>query len=120
MTAYFDRVKEQSTTTGTGNLTMTGAVTGFQAFASVFTVNADEFYYCIEGVDTNGVPNGDWEVGIGYLSGSETLVRDIVLASSNSGALVNLGAETKNVFVTWPGQNAQTAKIAFDLQYGLP
>ncbi len=87
-----DRVQETTTTTGTGAVSMAGAVAGYQAFSAAF-VTAAVIYYCIAGTT-------EWEVGIGTLtSGSPwTLSRDTVLASSNSGALVNFSAGTKNVF----------------------
>jgi hypothetical protein len=90
-----DRVKETSTTTGTGNLTLLGAVSQFEAFSTNY--ESDEpFYYAIV-----GQTGTEWEVGIGSLSGG-ALVRTTVLQSSNSDALVNLSAGTKDVFVTAP------------------
>lgn len=91
-----DRVKETTTTTGTGTVTLAGAVTGFQSFAAVG--NGNTTFYTI--ADQTG---SNWEVGIGtYTSSGTTLSRDTVLASSNSGSLVNFGAGTKDVFVTYP------------------
>jgi len=91
---FKDRVKETSTTTGTGTLTLAGAVTGFQSFAAIG--NGNTTYYTI----TNGT---DWEVGIGtYTSSGTTLSRDTVLSSSNSGSKVNWGVGSKEVFVTYP------------------
>lgn len=117
MAAVFaDRVKETSTTTGTGNFTTGGAVTGFQTFNTAFGTGVS-FFYTIEAVDGSGVPSGDWEVGIGNLSASTTLVRDIVLQSSNANAAVNFSAGTKNVFCALPAQRA--AFNSFDLRYGL-
>lgn len=93
--AFSDRVKDTTTTTGTGTITVTGtAPTGFQAFATAFTVG-DTIPYCIE--DTT---NGAWEVGLGVLATSTTMSRDIVLKSSNSNAAVNFAAGTKTVFCT--------------------
>ena len=97
MTAYPDRVKETSTTTGTGNLTLAGAATNFQTFNAAI---GQGIYFCYV-IEHQSV--AEWETGIGYLSGSTTLVRDRVRASSNGGALVNLSAGTKNVFVTLIG-----------------
>lgn len=88
---FADRVKERSTTTGTGDLTLTGAVTNFRSFSSQFDLNSP-FAYSID----NGT---EWESGEGYLSGSSTLVRAKVTSSSNSNALVNLSAGTKDVYV---------------------
>lgn len=119
MTVYADRVKEQTTTTGTGNLTLTGAVTGFQSFSAALGTGRT-MYYGIEEIDGSGVPSGGWEVGIGNLSNATTLVRDIILSSSNSGAVVDLAAGTKNVWCNWPAQEAQTSEVAFDLVNGTP
>lgn len=91
-----DRVKETTSTTGTGTVTLAGASTGFQSFAAVG--NGNVTYYTIAGQGTN-----EWEVGIGtYTSAGTTLSRTTVLASSNSGSLVNFSAGTKDVFVTYP------------------
>lgn len=92
----YDRVKETTTTTGTGTITLAGAVTGYQSFAVVG--NGNTTYYCIAGQGT-----AEWEVGIGtYTSVGTTLARTTVLASSNAGSLVNFSAGTKDVFVTAP------------------
>lgn len=95
-----DRVKETSTTTGTGNLTLLGAVSQFQAF-SVFA-NNDTFFYAIV-----GQTGTEWEVGIGtYVSATPALARTTVLESSNADALVTFSAGTKDVFVTRPARLA--------------
>jgi hypothetical protein len=93
-----DRVQETSTTTGTGTFTLAGAVTGFQSFSAIG--NANTTYYAI-------VLGSEWEVGLGTYTSSGTLLsRDTVLESSNSGSLVNFSAGTKNVFVTYPAEEA--------------
>lgn len=100
-----DRVKETSASMGTGNLTLAGAVVGFQSFNAAFGVGTDPtnvFYYAIETLDSRGIPSGDWEVGIGHLSSSTIFVRDSVLDSSNSNTFVDLSPGTKNVFCTDP------------------
>jgi hypothetical protein len=95
-----DRVRETTTTTGTGSVTLAGAVTGFQTFAAIG--NANTTYYTIAGQGTN-----EWEVGIGtYTASGTTLSRDTVLASSNSGSLVNFSAGTKDVFCDYPAGRA--------------
>jgi len=95
-----DRVKETSTTAGTGTLTLAGAVAGFQSFAAVG--NGNTTYYAIADAVT-----GAWEVGIGtYTASGTTLSRDTVLSSSNSGSLGNFAANTKDVFVTYPSSKA--------------
>lgn len=95
-----DRVKETTTTTGTGTVTLAGAATGFQSFAAVGDGNAT--YYAIVDAAT-----GDWEVGVGtYTASGTTLSRTTVLSSSNAGSLVNFGAGTKDVFVTYPSSRS--------------
>lgn len=91
-----DRVWDTSTTTGTGSLTLGGsAPTGYQTFASAFTVGTANIPYCI------ALRSGaEWEVGWGTLSGSTTLARTSVTASSNGGSAVDFSAGTKDVFVT--------------------
>ena len=101
-----DRVQETTTTTGTGTVTLAGAVTGFQSFSAIG--NGNSTFYTI--ADQSG---SNWEVGIGtYTSSGTTLSRTTVLSSSNSGSLVNFGAGTKNVFVTYPaGRSAYAATV---------
>jgi hypothetical protein len=96
-----DRVKELTTSTGTGTITLAGAVTGYQSFSVVG--NGNTTHYVIAG-------GSQWEVGIGtYTSSGTTLSRDSVLASSNSGLLVNFSAGTKDVFCTYPaGKSVNT------------
>lgn len=100
-----DRVKDTTTTTGTGSVTLSGtAPTGFQTFASVVEIGGN-MYYCIAG-------GAEWEVGYGTLTATTTLARSRIIASSNAGALVNFSAGTKDVFITSPAtivQNRGTA-----------
>lgn len=97
-----DRVRETTTTVGTGTVTLAGAVTGYQSFAAVG--NGNTTYYTIAGQGTS-----EWEVGIGtYTSSGTTLARTAVLASSNSGSLVSFSAGTKDVWVDYPAGRAIT------------
>jgi hypothetical protein len=92
-----DRVKENSTTTGTGTFTLSGAVSGFETFAAGIGGN-NTTYYCIFETGT-----ANFEVGFGTLnSGASTLARTYVISSSNSDALVNFAGATE-VFCTVPG-----------------
>jgi hypothetical protein len=92
-----DRVKETSTTTGTGAMALAGAVLGFQSFASGVG-NNNTTYYAIYNQAV-----AEWEVGFGTLDAtSANLARTTVLASSNSGSPVAFTAGTKEVFVTQP------------------
>ncbi len=97
-----DRVKETSTTTGTGTITLSGtAIQGFQTFQTGIG-DGNTVYYTIE---ADG--GADFEVGHGtYTQSGQTLSRTTVYSSSNSNALVNFGAGTKNVFVTQPAGRA--------------
>jgi hypothetical protein len=91
-----DRVQETTTTTGTGTITLAGAVSGFQSFSAVG--NGNTCYYAIVG-------ETEWEVGFGtYTSSGTTLSRSTILESSNGGTAVNFSAGTKNVFVTYPAE----------------
>ena len=94
-----DRVRETTTVTGTGSATLLGAVTGYQSFSVIG--NGNTTYYTIA---DQGGPN--WEVGLGTWSTGGTLARTTVLASSNSGSLVNFTTGTKDVFVTYPSEEA--------------
>jgi hypothetical protein len=97
MTFFADRVKDTTTTTGTGSVTLAGAApTGYQTFATALGSESRAVFYVIE-------LNGEWEVGKGTFNGTTTLARDaVVYFSSNSNALVNFSAGTKNVFLTFP------------------
>lgn len=94
-----DRVKETTTTTGTGNITLLGAVSSYQSFSSSFSVG-DTIMYAIVGQGTT-----EWEVGIGTLVSSSILSRDDVETSSNSNSLVNFSSGTKDVFATLTGNH---------------
>jgi hypothetical protein len=95
-----DRVLETTTTTGNGTITLAGAETGYQSFAVIGNGNTTYYTISVDG-------GTDWEVGIGtYTSSGTTLARNTVLDSSNSGALVNFGSGTKQVFVTYPADKA--------------
>lgn len=91
-----DRVKETSSTTGTGTLSLGGAVTGFQTFVDGIG-DGNTTYYVID----NG---SEWEVGLGTVTDAtpDTLSRDTILASSNFGSAVDLSAGTKSVFCSAP------------------
>ncbi len=92
-----DRVKDTTTTTGTGDITLSGtAPSGFRTFASVANTN-DNVYYCIAG-------GAEWEVGYGTLTAATTLQRSRILQSSNGNAAVNFSAGTKDVFITAPAR----------------
>ena len=92
-----DRVKETTTTTGTGAVSLGGAVTGFETFAAGIG-NSNTVYYCIAHQD-----QAEFEVGLGTLDGdSSDLTRTTVISSSNSDSAVDFSAGTKDVFCTIP------------------
>jgi hypothetical protein len=94
-----DRIKETTSTTGTGTLTLAGAVSKFQSFSVVGDGNTT--YYAIE--SGNGT---DWEVGVGtYTASGTTLSRDTILESSNAGSAINLSG-TSTVFCTYPAERS--------------
>jgi len=93
-----DRIKETTTTTGTGTYTLGGAATGFESFAVIG--NANTTYYCC----TDGT---NFEVGIGtYTASGTTLARTTILQSSNSDSAVNWTSGTRDIFCTQPAEKA--------------
>ena len=96
-----DRVKETSTTTGTGAMALGGAVTGFETFGAGIG-NSNTTYYCIFNTGTS-----ELEVGLGTLDGtSANLTRTTVISSSNSDSAVDFSAGTKDVFCTLPASKS--------------
>ena len=91
-----DRCKETTSSTGTGNLTLTGAVSGFATMASALTSNGDTSWFCAE----NGT---EWEVFLGTRVSATELARTTVLSSSNSGSAVSFTA-APTVFSTMPAK----------------
>ena len=105
-----DRVKEITTTSGTGTITLGGAVTGFEAFSAGIGGN-NTTYYSIAHQTQN-----EWEVGVGTLNaGSTTLARTQIISSSNSDAVVDFASGTKDVFCTLP---ASKIGVPFAAEYG--
>lgn len=93
MPTVVDRVRDTTSTTGTGSITLSDVPpTGFQSFNSGVGVGNPFFYAIVGGTE--------WEVGRGVLSASTTLVRDQILGSSNGGSVVNFSAGVKEVFLT--------------------
>ena len=95
-----DRVKETSTTTGTGDFTLAGAVQDFESFSSGIGATNTTYYSIVN------AGKGEWEVGLGTLSNATTLQRTTVLSSSNSDAAVSFTAGIKDVFCTQPASKA--------------
>src|SRR3954466_6271664 len=87
-----DRVLESTATTGTGTLTLGGALTGFQPFSAV-CANGDTLYYSVWGVDANGNASGVWETGLGTFGTGPVLARTTAISgSSGAGVKVTLPA----------------------------
>jgi len=103
--ALNDRVKETSTTTGTGTFDLAGAETGFESFVSGIG-NGNITYYAISNDGT-----AEFEVGFGTVTdaATDTLSRDTIISSSNSDALVDFSAGTKTVFCTLPASRTPSA-----------
>lgn len=93
-----DRVRETSTTAGTGTFTLDGAVTGYQTFSSAIG-NGNTTYYVIANSQ-----NGEWEVGVGTV-GAGTLARTTLLSSS-TGSAIDFAVGAKDVFVAYPSEKA--------------
>ena len=91
-----DRIKQTTTSTGTGDISFTGTPVGFASFGSVLS-DGDVTYYAIE-------ENDKWEIGVGTY-GSDNMVRSYVLASSNSDNRINLGGSGV-VFITYPASRS--------------
>ena len=89
---FFDRTQETTTTTGTGTISMGGAVAGYQAFSAAGFATGDTTIYCL-------LSGNNWEVGLGTLTSGApwTMARTTILASSNAGAAITL-AGTSNVW----------------------
>lgn len=99
-----DRVKETSTSVGTGTIQLLGASQGFETFVAGIG-NGIETYYCITNIALT-----EFEIGIGTVTDAtpDTLSRDIVLSSTNSDNKVNFQGGTKDVFCTVPAKKAMS------------
>jgi len=97
-----DRVKETSTSTGTGTINLAGAVSGFETFVAGIG-NSNTTYYCIAHQS-----EAEFEIGLGTVTDAspDTLARTSVISSSNSDSAVNFSAGTKHVFCTLPASKA--------------
>jgi len=99
-----DRVRESSTTSGTGSITLAGAYTGYQSFATA-VASGSTVYYTIR--NTTSGNDGEWEVGVGTFTSPATLSRDTVFSSSTGGTKVSFSsASVLEVFITQPAEEA--------------
>jgi cytoskeletal protein CcmA (bactofilin family) len=97
-----DRVRETTTTTGTGTYSLGGAVAGFQSFVTAIG-DGNTTYYAVVNRSAD-----EWELGIGTVADAtpDTLARTTVISSSNSDNAVSFSAGTKDVFVTLPSSKS--------------
>jgi hypothetical protein len=97
-----DRVRETSSTTGTGTLNLGGAVGGFQTFVAGVGDGNTTYYAIVHRTED------EWELGVGTVTDAttDTLARTTVISSSNSDSAVDFSAGTKDVFVTQPASKA--------------
>lgn len=102
-----DRVQETTSTTGTGAVTLAGAVTGYRTFAAGFGSSSQVVNYLI-------VSGSSWEVGKGTFNGTTGLTRDSIRASSNSNNAITLSG-TSNVFCTAPAELLDNANIGMQV-----
>ena len=109
-----DRVRETSTTTGTGTLNLDGAVSGFQTFVAGVGNSNTTYYAIIHRTEA------EWELGVGTVTdaSTDTLARTTVLSSSNSDSAVSFSAGTKDVFVTQPASKALYSDASGHLTVG--
>ena len=99
-----DRVKETTSTVGTGTVTLSGAQTGFQSFSNGIGSGNSTYYTIALG--------NQWEVGIGSLTNATTFTRDSVISSSSANALVNFSSGTKDIFCTLPATWAPSPSMS--------
>ena len=102
-----DRVKEGTTTAGTGAFTLGGSSATFEPFNS-YMVDGDTSYYAVVHT-TSGVD--EWEVGLGTWNTGNTLTRTTVLSGSNGTSVVDFSAGTKDIFMTYPAAAAATLDV---------
>jgi hypothetical protein len=94
-----DRVKETTTTVGTGSFALAGAVTGYDSFGQIGNGNTTYYAVYLDG-------GSEWEVGIGTYTAPSTLSRDTILASSNAGSVVTFSAGQKTIWCDYPAGKA--------------
>ena len=94
-----DRVKETTTTVGTGSFALAGAVTGYDSFGQIGSGNTTYYAVYLDG-------GSEWEVGIGTYTAPSTLSRDTILASSNSGLIVTFSTGQKTIWCDYPAGKA--------------
>lgn len=106
---FADRVMQTTTSTGTGNITPSGTIPGFESFSTWMT-DGDTFDYVIYAVDSAGAPTGDWETGLGTWSAG-AIVRS-VFYNSSTGSAISFAAGPKYVAQTVTGYTAEQANLS--------
>jgi len=108
--AVADRVKESTTSIGTGTINLGGTSDGFQTFVAGIG-GGNTTYYAISHQTA-----AEWEVGIGTVTdaATDTLSRDTIISSSNGGSAVNFSAGTKDVIATLPSSKSYVLDNAGD------
>ena len=91
-----DRVKQGTTTTGAGTITLDSSFGGYQNFSVLD--NGTQTFYAIE-------ESTNWEVGIGTYS-SNTLTRDTVLAGASGDGVPIYLSGSATAFITYPASGA--------------
>lgn len=112
MPYFADGVKDTTTSTGTGSITLANsAPTGYQTFAAAFSqIGLSGSMTVVYRIETQ-TTGAEWEVGKGVFNGTTGLTRDTVRSSSNSGALVNFSAGTKDVMLVASSEQIDNANI---------
>ncbi len=106
-----DRIKEVTTSRGTGTLTLQGAPVGFRPFAAVGAVG-DTFHGAIVAINAQGQPTGAWEVGYYTLTTGNAVLRTRIDASSNGGQPVDFAGDVKEVFIDVTARQLQAVSSA--------
>lgn len=105
-----DRIRDTTTTTGTGSLTISGTgPVGYRSFSSITSITTNDTFLCLTAHQTAN----EWEVGLYTYTNSTTLARTTILASSNAGSAVSFSAGTKDVVLV---QTAEREVLTTELQ----
>jgi len=102
-----DRIQETTATTGTGAVTLAGAVAGYRTFAAGFGSSPTSVTYLL-------VSGNDWEVGEGVFNGTTGLTRDLIRSSSNSGNAITLSG-TSNVYCTATAEVISHSNVGYQV-----
>lgn len=94
----YDRVQETTITSGTGSVTLQGAVAGYLSFTATVGISNQTYYGIVDDVDHV------WEIGIGTLVDDTTLSRTTVIASSSGSSKINFAGNQSSVFLDVPAE----------------